>query len=375
MAPCAPCVLAPSGRAAGMQHSPSQQADPTMSRVGKFAWRIPHQVRLCDAAVRPGVTAILASPFTGLSDAVPVDPDTSISSLQAELCQSDPAWATNIIPVWPTLSRASLLFVPQPAHPSLVVIVVASPAWFAAYLLPQRASLSWILAYLQGSCSYPVLSLVPPAAISAADVAADRPIWRNGDVLFARPCEDHDASLIPPVLDSGPLVRHAALWTHDFIVSCPLRIVLWRPELHASRTTMPPGAYWSASQQAFRGEFETRYPGRWIPVPWALADEPHLCQRSDDPDHIHIIFERHVANTLAADCHVVPIHSTLLSFADVISVQPDLICLLGDEYGEVHSELREGDIVHQPGPEVLTVLGASGTNRPTPSGCPPACLS
>ena len=50
-------------------------------KVGKYDWRIPAPSRLCNLAAAPGASACVMSPFTGRSEAVPVDPDTSYEHL------------------------------------------------------------------------------------------------------------------------------------------------------------------------------------------------------------------------------------------------------------------------------------------------------
>ena len=48
---------------------------------------------------------------------------------------------------------------------------------------------------------------------------------------------------------------------------------------------MPGPSRWIASQQHFVGRFHDKYPGQWVPVPWAYAKE------AADPLRCNVIFE------------------------------------------------------------------------------------
>ena len=93
--------------------------------------------------------------------------------------------------------------------------------------------------------------------------------WRNGDVLLAFQQGSVTAAYDSPVYTSPKHVRYAALWSFDFRTECILVMVIWRPGREPVRTEMPAGQQWSAAHQAFLGRFRIKYPGRWVPVPWA----------------------------------------------------------------------------------------------------------
>ena len=314
--------------ASGMQTAPVN-TDTAMCRVGKYDWRIPSSQRLCSSVAHDEATACFLSPFVGGSEAIPVSADTSCAALSDDLLGPEPVWASHIVPVWPALSLHTIIFVGAPSHPSLAVVTVVSPDWQAAFLIPRRADVAWVLKYVRSHTRYPILRLHPPLSASATGVSEQEAVnWRTGDVLFAQPCEDPPQNLQQPSFSSGLQVRHRAFWAMDFDATCPLTVVLWRPARRPTRTTMPPGARWSAARSTFLGEFELRYPGRWVPVPWAYDDDPHLCQRSGNPDTINIIYERVEANKLQGDCLAVNDWSTVASVARFLDLSAEHLHLL-----------------------------------------------
>ena len=336
--------------ALGMHTPPSAATQPAFSKPGRYDWRTPEPLRICDATVTQGISAVLMSPFSGRSDCFPISHSTAISEIRDNICQDEPPWYADIAPVWPSISRASLVFVPVPIDSSLVVIVIAvvTADWQAAFLIPSFTTLDWLLATLQRSCTYPIFSIWPPPSVPPVSGRHIR--WRSGDVVLAQACTITEQYSLAPTLTSRCEVRHAALWHQDFIVSPPLTLILWRPSMKPVRTTMPPHAHWSAQRSTFLGELETRYPGQWVPVPWANDDKPHLCQRAPTDGAIHIIHERPEEASLRGDCLQVPSPATLNSIATFVGVRPQDLTLLGSSDDSATLEAREGDIVFQRDP-------------------------
>ncbi|CAE7721086.1 unnamed protein product [Symbiodinium microadriaticum] len=156
---------------------------------GRYDWRTPEPLRICDATVTQGISAVLMSPFSGRSDCFPISHSTAISEIRDNICQDEPPWYADIAPVWPSISRASLVFVPVPIDSSLVVIVIAvvTADWQAAFLIPSFTTLDWLLA-------------------------------REGDIVFQRdpipvrdPCSGSPSPLFANVLVVGPPAPTAIL--------------------------------------------------------------------------------------------------------------------------------------------------------------------
>ena len=230
--------------AQGMQLPDSSPIPQGTCHVGKFNWRVPSPSRPCHFAVTAGAAACMISPFTGTSDTVPVTPDTNCDSLADLFLGSEPAWASHLVPIWPTLAAHVLTFAPEPAHPSLAVIIVVSPDWQAAFLVPRRTDPNWVLNYIRGFSRYPISRIRPPPNACTPSASANDAIdWRTGDVVFAQPGGDPFHGLAPPLFSQGMHVRHRAMWAIDFRVSCPMTILLWRPGWRPAKTTMPPDAY------------------------------------------------------------------------------------------------------------------------------------
>ena len=125
-----------------------------------------------------------------------------------------------------------------------------------------------------------------------------------------------------------------------------LPVVLWRNGIWPARTEMPAPARWSADLQTFVGAFSRRYPGRWVPVPWAYSAEVHLCQCSENVDHCNIIIERLVGNTLRGQVHEVLPCASRYSISRIAETRESCVSLLGQPQDEdTFPPLRNGDIV------------------------------
>ena len=344
---------------------PEDTAVPATVRVGRYPWRIPADLRLCDAAVDPGHQAVLFSPFTGRSEPVEVHPDLSIEDLYSQLAGPEPAWACGIIPVWPSPQLDNLLFVPTLDYTGLVVLLVVSPEWHAAYILPQRADPDWILNVLRRGATSVISGLRPPLSASRFGASTATAIdWRPGDVLLVTPLSEHGEGYEPPVFHSGKDVRHAALWAFDFLVDSPLPVTMWRPGIRPSRTTMPPPIRWHSSMQTFAGAFSRRYPGAWVPVPWIYNDEVHICLRAAGEHECNVILEEHRDGSLDGRCVTVNTWTTEAAIAQQVGVAAHDVVLLGPDC-PTRGSLRDGDIFHFP----LSALGGTsfGHQRATPT--------
>ena len=315
--------------------------------IGKFPWRLPSTERACYDSVQPGTVARMLSPLVEISSEVPVYPDTTIDEIRVELSGQEPFWYAGIMPLWPAVWQQIAMYAPIPPCRELVCLAVVSPGWHLAVIIPKRTDMQWVLNYLRRHTPGSIVSLRPPPAIYSAGRSDFEAIdWRSGDVLLAFQYEAEGEVYQAPIYTSVKQIRHSALWNFDFQVHCKLPIVFWRPGIWIARTEMPPPAYWDAALGTFRGTFSRRYPGRWVPVPWAHSDEVHLCQCSESIDHCHIILEHLQENTLVGHVHEVSQYSSRYSLACIAGVPAERVSLLGNPAeDDEFPPLRDGDIV------------------------------
>ena len=100
-------------------------------------------------------------------------------------------------------------------------------------------------------------------------------------------------------------------------------------------------------RRCFYRPVPVKFPGRWVPVPWAYHDSITLCQRSGDPDHCNILMERCEGAALSFECHSVAAAATRYSLSQLANVPPDRITLLGQGVdSDELPPLRDGDILH-----------------------------
>ena len=155
----------------------------------------------------------------------------------------------------------------------------------------------------------------------------------------------------PPVFFSSLQVRSSACWAHDFITNCDVPLVLWAPEWDSVHTTMPPSGRWDAASQMFIGRFSRRFPGRWVPVPWAYSDQVQMCRRAEDPLHSNVILE--TCSIQPDGCHLIGVCRTVNSrlsresAAGMMHTTIDMISVLGIAEDAPWPALRDGDIIHQ----------------------------
>ncbi|CAE7211553.1 CEP2 [Symbiodinium necroappetens] len=350
--------------AAGMFAPPLEQQQLQAVPVGKFPWRLPPHERTCHESVLSANPARLLSPFTGLSGETTLTPDTLVEEARIALSGEEPYWYREVMPLWPALWQQTLVFVPVPTGGELVCVAVVSPEWQIAVLLPRRADVEWVLAHLRRLTPGPLVSIRPPPATQTDGQSARGAVdWRSGDVLLAFQRGGQAHMYGPPVFVSPEHVRYSAIWSYDFIVQCELPLLVCRAGRRPSGTTMPPPSRWVADEGAFTGRFRVKFPGRWVPVPWAYSDSVTLCQRADAPDSCNILLERCEGTSLSFECRTVATAATRYSLAQIAQVDPGQVSLLGQGVDlEDFPPLRDGDIVH------YTVPVAANHNwRATPS--------
>ena len=339
----------------GMFAPPLEQQQLAPVPVGKFPWRLAPADRACHESVLPQNPARLLSPFTGLSDETIITPDSLVDEVRILLSSDEPFWYRDIVPLWPAIWQQTVVFVPLPPGGELVCVAVASPEWQMAVLLPRRADLEWVLAHLRRITPGSIASVRPPPAAQHFGQSNRWAVdWRSGDLLLAFQTGSESHVYEPPVFVSPEQVRHAAVWSYDFIVQCELPLLICRVGRQPSGTTMPPPTRWVAAEGAFTGRFRVKFPGRWVPVPWAYHNSITLCQRSGDPDHCNILLERCEGTALSFECHSVAAAATRYSLSQLANVPPDRITLLGQGVdSDDFPPLRDGDILH------YTVSGAT----------------
>ena len=347
---------------AGMFAPPLEQQHLPPVPVGKYPWRLRPSDRVCHESVLSRTPARLLSPFLGTSEEVTITPDSHLEEVRVLLSGEEPFWYRDIAPVWPALWQQTLVFVPAPPGEDLVCVVVVSPEWQLSVLLPRRADVEWVLAYLRRMTPGLIASVRPPIATQTPGQSdRDAVDWRSGDVLLAFQRGGAVFSYEPPVFISPAQIRHAAVWSYDFEVHCELPLLVCRVGRKPSGTTMPPPTRWVAAEGAFTGRFRTKYLGRWVPVPWAYFDSIVLCQRAEDPAYRNVLLEQCAGSSLSFDCVTVAASASRYSIAQVAQVSLQQIRLLGHdtESGEL-PPLRDGDILHY---DVTPVPSSSGRSR------------
>ncbi|CAE7401593.1 set10 [Symbiodinium microadriaticum] len=294
---------------AGMFAPPLEQQHLPPVPVGKYPWRLRPSDRVCHESVLPHTPARLLSPFLGTSEEVAVSPESHIDDVRISLSGDEPFWYREIAPIWPALWQQTLVFVPAPSGEDLVCVVVVSPEWQLSVLLPRRADVEWVLAYLRRMTPGLITSVRPPIATQVPGQSdRDAVDWRTGDVLLAFQRGDAAVSYEPPVFISPVQVRHAAVWSFDFDVQCELPLLICRVGRKPSGTTMPPPARWVAADGSFTGRFRVKYPY--------------------DPAYRNVLLERCEGSSLSFECVTVAASASRYSIAQELP------------------PLRDGDILH-----------------------------
>ncbi|CAE6921306.1 unnamed protein product [Symbiodinium sp. KB8] len=296
--------------------------------VGKFPWRVPSLQRLCGESVLPESRARLLSPFCGDGDVVEVCPETPVEEVRISLSGAEPYWFCEIVPVWPSIWPHTTVYVPLPTGGDLVCVVVASPEWQLAVLMPRRADQEWLLAYLRRITPGPIFSLHPPLAARPTEVSPRGALdWRTGDLLLAFQCGSSGSTYELPVFVSPQHVRHAAIWNYGFIVQCNLPLLIWRVGRRPSETVMPP-------------------PVRWVALEQTFTLQVAMCQCAEASDHCNIIFETCQDGHLRGECITVSTSSSRYSLSQLTGASPDGLYLLGHGVDSVElPRLRDGDTI------------------------------
>ncbi|CAE7283093.1 unnamed protein product [Symbiodinium sp. CCMP2592] len=320
--------------------------------VGKFPWRVAYADRALHETVNDRHRCRLLSPFAVHSNQTFVaGPDDTVEEVRLALTGAEPAWSFDIMPVWPAPSPSELTWVPVAPSAALACVLVVTPDWHLPMLLPQRADLNWVLAYLRSVSPGPVHSIRAPIPAQHYGTSPNEAIrWRDGDLILAFPTDFEFSALDMPSFrtafteSTAAFVRHTALWALDFYVDQPLNVVLWRPGRRPVSTKIPSPVLWCASEKQFRGQFPHRYPGRWVPLAWAYSDIPHLCLCPEAEELRTIIIETFQQDRLVGQCHVV--HACAdANTCRILVDQIDAPCmLLGATRDKEWSELRNGDI-------------------------------
>ena len=333
--------------ASAMVVPPAEQQQIPPVPIGKHPWRVPQQLRLCGESVEHCSRARLLSPFCGEGDEVEVASETPLEDLRFSLSSAEPYWYDELMPVWPAIWPHTAVYMPISSGGDLVCVAAVSPEWQLAVLTPRRTDLAWLLAYLRRITPGPVLSVHPPLAARPKDALECNAIdWRTGDVVLAFQCGGTAATYEMPVFYSPAHVRYTALWGHDFLVQCELPLLIWRVGKPPSETVMPPPARWLSSAQTFTGRFGVKFPGCWVPVPWAHTDKVALCQVAASPGHCNIVYETCQDMRLRGECVTVSSSSSRYSLSQLFDVLPNSLSLLGQ--GVASDELpplRDGDTV------------------------------
>ena len=203
--------------------------------VGKFPWRVAPELRLLHESVDHGRACTLLSPFSVMEDKrVAVSPEDSVDDVRVALSGSEPAWSRDIMPVWPTPAPDHMVLVPVAPADSLACVLIVTPEWQLPMLVPCRADVAWVLAYLRSVSPGAVVSIRGPLSLSHQSASQQEPArWRDGDLVLAFPTHIEASAIDTPAFsgavchDVNLHVRHTALWAMDFTVDAALKVVLW----------------------------------------------------------------------------------------------------------------------------------------------------
>ena len=311
--------------------------------VGRYPWRVPRSQRVFHQAGGSEISGQLISPFAEPSGFLSLPAEMPVDEAYITLSSAEPAWFHDLVPVWPSQGHQCITFVPVPPCRELVCVLLVSTEWQQAVLLPSRVDLGWVSGHIRRTHRGSVIAVRGPVQAVRPDRSLNEAVdRRNGDVLLAWEWHASEATMDRPVLSSVELARHAALWMADFEVSAPLSVVIWRPGHRPLHTTLPQPIHWSAAACTFVGQFAQRYPGCWVPVPWApwpppstppRPDSVHLCLRASDEAQCNVILESCTSydtyDQLDGRCFTVHQASTRESLKRAFALPTDDVRLLG----------------------------------------------
>ena len=119
---------------------------------------------------------------------------------------------------------------------------------------------------------------------------------------------------------------------------------MWFPHIRQPILTwLRDGEHWDSDTLTFRPHFAVRYPGRWVPVPWAPGSTTHLVQASDNP---HVVATLIDASDGVRGMSIVP-RITGSELAEALHTSPTDARVLGLPAvpPTLPLDLRDGDIV------------------------------
>ena len=184
--------------------SPPEGHTAPLLRVGKFPWRVPVADRALHDSVYQG---------RQINATAEVSPDDTVEAeeIRMALTGSEPDWSH----VWPSPVPDQIIFLPVAPAPSLVCVLVMSPDWHLPLLIPRRADLGWLTAYLRSTSPGPILSaLAPIASRRPRGSQYDAIQWRDGDLILAFPTDVALSAIEMPSFPSS--AGDCALWQLDF---------------------------------------------------------------------------------------------------------------------------------------------------------------
>ncbi|CAE7632916.1 scube2 [Symbiodinium sp. CCMP2592] len=206
--------------------------------------------------------------------------------------QTKGPWIRDLIPVWPSLKRDQLVFVPDvdPVRRCVCVVFCEASGW-RSLLLPDRCGLRMLSAMLTYLTGRDVRDIgLPPAVQAATERSVHREVvLRPADVLVEKPRLCRRVADWP--IHSLTLWDHIQ-WAEPFVVAEASMAAFWhpainRPIFHAIQA----GARWDPTLLTFGGDFQAAFLGKWVPVMWQPASCPHFIQASTRPGRVHILHE------------------------------------------------------------------------------------
>ncbi|CAE7788155.1 unnamed protein product, partial [Symbiodinium microadriaticum] len=249
------------------------QATSAVIRVGQYPWRTPAD-RAAVSATSDGqdFRCILHCPWTGPQGVFQGRASLTVLQLHQRFDAALLADAS-LVPVWPNPNFYRLNFVPGIRSSSLVCVLVHHDQTVRAVVVPGRISYTDLASAMRFILDTDVNQVRLPPAVHVRRMHAPESLitLRDGDlldVLAGRP--NHLLSV-----RSASFMKDCVLWTRNFEVINTIAVRLWFPHLQDSLLTwLEPGSRWDAAELTFTGPFRDRYPGRWVPVPWLVAEQP-----------------------------------------------------------------------------------------------------
>ena len=312
-------------------------------QLGSYPWRQdPSRATLRQVGGPVPCRCLYLCPWTGRHASVQSTADTSVERIQVELGQHMVGQAP-LQPVWPSLRRNCLAFVPRVFTSDLSCVVGLRAGTAHPLVLPRcisPAELQLVCQHHLGRTIGPVR--LPPALKARQLVNPTEPLHlRDGDVLDV--VDENHPSAIADVPKEEILKDHV-LWSRDFrIVSC-ITVRLWFPHVRMPVLTwLKDGEHWDSDTLTFRPYFSSRYDGRWVPVQWAPGRIPHLVQASSVAESVATLVD---ARDGVRGLRLIP-RITGLALADALHTEASEAHVLGLAQCSPHEQLqvRDGDVI------------------------------